>query len=414
MSVPDQLWPENLPLQAGRALEATAGHWLPAESLALYARWWQLETWLRQLAYVELRARDGRQWDQAVLAASGRQSQDAQFRHMASTDTENPLAYLDYSQLIDLIGRNWEQFERTLIRRSSWDSRQEELARIRHRIGHVRRPHEDDLNRVEQTLRDLEHGAFIACASYNQQAVPSAGEHDDAVTAGWIAQRHKVARLIDHADNQYDTSVVLKLSRRPWATTADNLAGAPGMLWHASFFMRNRHVDVSDFWHAASFAVARPLVLHLVADDPSNISLTFAAADDDQAVADAIGDAVETFLSESRYGRLEEDEERRWRRRARSTDYRVIHATGWNIVDETTIPVSMFGAGGGMTAAIRWLPRQVTRGASAVTRPGLPQAVQPPQPLPRLFAGTRHGNAQSACPNAGETARCGVSAISRQ
>lgn len=95
MSVPDELWPENLPLQAGRALEATAGHWLPAESLALYARWWQLETWLRQLAYVELRARDGRQWDQAVLAASGRQSQDAQFRHMASTDTENPLAYLD-------------------------------------------------------------------------------------------------------------------------------------------------------------------------------------------------------------------------------------------------------------------------------------------------------------------------------
>jgi hypothetical protein len=34
--------------------------------------------------------------------------------------------------------------------------------RIRHRIGHVRRPHDDDLNRVEQALRDLEHGAFVA------------------------------------------------------------------------------------------------------------------------------------------------------------------------------------------------------------------------------------------------------------
>lgn len=357
MSVPDQLWPENLPLQADRALEATVGHWLPAESLALYARWWQLETWLRQLAYVELRARDGREWGQAVLAAAGRQSQDAQFRHMAGTDAENPLAYLDYSQLIDLIGRNWEQFEPALIRRSSWDARQEELLRIRHRIGHVRRPHEDDLNRVEQTLRDLEQGAFIACASYNQQAAPSAGKHDDAVTTGWIAQRHRVARLIDHADNQYDTSVVIRLSRRPWAARPDNLAGAPGMLWHASFFMRSRHVDVSDFWHAGSFAVARPLVLHLVADDPSQISLTFAAAEDDQAVADAIGDALETFLSVSRHGYLEEDEERRWRRRALSADYRVIHATGWNIVDESTIPISVFGAGGGTTAAIRWLPR---------------------------------------------------------
>ena len=139
MSVPDQPWPENLPSQTDHALEATVGHWLPPESLALYARWWQLETWLRQLAYVELRARDGRQWDQAVRAASGRQSQDAQFRHMTSTDTENPLAYLDYSQLQDLIERNWAQFAPALIRQPSWAARQEELARIRHRIGHVRR-----------------------------------------------------------------------------------------------------------------------------------------------------------------------------------------------------------------------------------------------------------------------------------
>lgn len=332
VSVPGPLWPENLPLQAECALDATVGHWLPVESLALYARWWQLETWLRQLAYVELRARDGQQWDQAVLTASGRQSQDAQFRHLVSVDTENPLAYLDYSQLIDVIGRNWEQFEPVLIRRSSWDSRQEELLRIRHRIGHVRRPHEDDLNRIEQTLRDLEQGAFIACASYNRQTAPDTHDHADAVTTGWIAREHKVARLIDHADDQYDTSVVLRLSRRPWAGWPDSLGSASGMLWHASFFMRSRHVDVSDFWHAGSFAIARPLVLHLVADDPSHVSVTFAAADDDQAVADAIGDALETFFSVSRHGYLEEDKQRRWRQRALSTDYRVLHATCWNIV----------------------------------------------------------------------------------
>ena len=65
--------------------------------------------WLRQFVYVELRGRDGRQWEQLVRAASGRQSQDAQFRHMTSTGTENPLAYLDYPQLQDLIGRNWAQ-----------------------------------------------------------------------------------------------------------------------------------------------------------------------------------------------------------------------------------------------------------------------------------------------------------------
>lgn len=34
------------------------------------------------------------------------------------------------------------------------------------------------------------------------------------------------------------------------------------------------------------------------------------------AVADAIGDALETFFSVSRHGYLEEDKQRRWRRRA--------------------------------------------------------------------------------------------------
>ena len=225
--------------------------------------------------------------------------------------------------------------------------------RIRHRISHVRRPHDDDLNRVEQTLRDLEHGAFVACASYNQQTVPSPAKHSDAVTTGWIARRHQLARLIDHADNQYGTTVVIQTSRRPWAAWPDNLAGAPGVLWHASFFMRNRHVDASEFWHAGTFNRARPLVLHLVAD-PSHISLTFPAVDGGHAVADAIGDSIETFLAESSHGYLEQDEKRQWRRRALSTDYRVIHATGWNIIDETTIPISVFGAGGGLTAAVRW------------------------------------------------------------
>jgi hypothetical protein len=252
----------------------------------------------------------------------------------------------------------------------------------------VRRPHEDDLNRVEQTLRDLEQGAFIACASCNRQTAPDAGDHADAVTTGWIAREHKVARLIDHADNRYDTSVMSRLSRRPWAAWPDNLAGAAGILWHASFFMRSRHVDVSDFWHAAGFAVARPRVLHLVADDPSHVSVTFAAADDDQAVADAIGDALETFFSVSRHGYLEEDKQRRWRRRALSTDYRVIHATCWNIVDESTVPISMFGAGGGTTAAIRWLATSREEARSVMA---WPPSADLGRRLPHPFAGTPVG-----------------------
>lgn len=140
-----------------------------------------------------------------MRAASGRQCQDAKFSHMASTDTENPLAYLDYSQLRKVIEDNWAQFALTLIHRPAWDGRQEELARIRHRIGHMRRPHRDDLSRIEQTLRDLERGAFIACASYNKRTPPSADKYHDVVTAGWLRQEHRAATLIDHAARQYDT-----------------------------------------------------------------------------------------------------------------------------------------------------------------------------------------------------------------
>ena len=206
----------------------------------------------------------------------------------------------------------------------------------------MRRPHKDDLSRIEQTLRDLERGAFVACASYNAQTIPSADKNNDAVTVGWLREEHPTAKLIEHASRQYNTQLLLRASRRPWVMWPDSLANAAGTLWHVRFSMQNRRVDVSDLWNARSFAIVRSLAVHLVADDPTQISLTFAAADDDQAIADAIGDALETLLTVSRYGRPEEGEELQWQRRAIGADYRIINATGWNIVDETTIPISMF------------------------------------------------------------------------
>jgi hypothetical protein len=163
----------------------------------------------------------------------------------------------------------------------------------------MRIPHQDDLTRIEQTLRDLERGAFIACASYNSTIIPSADKQNDAVSFGWLRQNHPTARLIEHAADQYGTQLLLRAGRRPWAKWPDSMSNPAGILWHVSFLMRNRRVDVSDFWHARGFAIAKPLVVHLVADDPSMISLTFAAADDDQAIADAIGGALETLLSVS-------------------------------------------------------------------------------------------------------------------
>ena len=339
---------------AEAAVEAVVPHFMPAASLALYARWWQLETWLRELAYVELRASAGMQWGNLVKAAAGRQQADAAFRHMTGADNENPLAYLDYSQLVELFENNWALFEYALIERRAWQGRQKELTQIRHRIGHLRRPHPDDLGRLEQTLRDLERGTFIALASYNRRQEPSPDRHHDPVTDGWVRNRHSVARrLVSHAERQYDTTLIVRASRRPWAVWPTQLDGATGVLWHAEFIMRGRSVDARALWHDSSLVPVRPLCVHLVVDDPSHVGFTFSAADSGQDVADAIGAAFDAVLMVSR-ARVADEEWARLARRTRNLDFRVLHATGWNIVDDTTLPISNFGAGGGVEVAPEW------------------------------------------------------------
>jgi hypothetical protein len=87
---------DELPTALRRALDVALTHGMPAEALALYGRWWQLETWPRSLAYVELRVRDGVTWGDSLDArAAGRQARDQMHRYMASPDWEDPLTYLD-------------------------------------------------------------------------------------------------------------------------------------------------------------------------------------------------------------------------------------------------------------------------------------------------------------------------------
>ncbi|MFI0570903.1 MULTISPECIES: Swt1 family HEPN domain-containing protein [Streptomyces] len=342
------------------ALHAVVPNVMPEQSLALYARWWQLEAWLRELIYVELRALHGARWIDELRAASGRQSQDGAFSHMSTADSENPLAYLDYSQLLPIIDIHWDQLQYALLERKSWDGRQEELKRVRHRIGHIRRPHRDDLARIEQTLRDLERGAFIACASYNRRMAPRSGKFTDPVTTGWIAAEHPTAqRLIRHAEMQYGVSLDVEVSRRPWATWPNSLESVKGVLWHVDFFLRDRAVNVSALWNATRSI--RSLIVHLHVSDPHHAGFTFSAADDAKAISDAVGLCFDAVLHASRRGHgaqgITDMDDRvltEWRNRAESIDYRIMSRSGWYIVDESTIPISMFGAGGAVEILPNW------------------------------------------------------------
>jgi hypothetical protein len=77
---------------------------------------------------------------------------------MASADSEERLAYSDAGALFRLIDEQCEVLEPLLPPRRTWAGTTEQLLHLRHRNAHCRRPHGDDLSRIEQALRDLEAG----------------------------------------------------------------------------------------------------------------------------------------------------------------------------------------------------------------------------------------------------------------
>ena len=337
------------------ALRAAVAANMPPAALALYGRWWQLETWLRELVYVELRANFGVSWVSALNLDAPAEPEAVS--HMSGPDDPNPLAHLDYGDLLAVIDDHWDLLAYALIDRDAWRGRQSELMQIRSRIGCLRQPHTDDLNRLEQTLRDLERGAFIAYASYNDHRSPDPEVHTDPVTRGWIACEHDAAqRLYEHVDRQYG-GLRVRMSRRPWATRPVQLGdtGIPGILWHADVYLRDRSVDPAAIWADTHGKGIRDLLVHLRVDDPHHAGFTFSAADDAHTVADAIGRAFDAVLETAR-PRTRDDEEgyARFQRRARRLDHRVQSGTGWTIVNESTIPISNFGSGGGVSALPAW------------------------------------------------------------
>jgi hypothetical protein len=198
----------------------------------------------------------------------------------------------------------------------------------------------------------LERGAFIALASYNRRFVPDGGEHP--VTVGWLEGHHPTARrLLDHADRQYETNLRLQVSRRPWRASERVGDPAGGFLWHADFIMRGRTVDPASLWRDSYLTAVRPLLVHLVTDGPWHVGFTFSGADAGDQIADAIGHAFDAVLTVSRLGAGDGQAHRR-SAGGRHLDFRILEGSGWNIVHDSTVPISIFGAGGGVQQAPDW------------------------------------------------------------
>jgi hypothetical protein len=273
----------------------------PEEALRFFSRWWQLETYLRELTYTELRCRFGLAYTEQLDPQSRRQAErDRVNDYMASADAEDPLAYVDAGRLLGLISEHWELFAQTLLPRRRWEPNIELLRELRNRVSHCRRPHSQDLPRLDMLLGDLERGAQRFFASYTDTGW--AFSRKDPVARAWLSGKHPDACLIEHAERQYTTRMHLKLSRRPWAADPERrpVSGEPGYLWHVVWILEGRELAPRTLWSRLSeMPEVEKSVVHLLFPNPFQVGVTLASVEDPQATNETIARLFEAVLEES-------------------------------------------------------------------------------------------------------------------
>ncbi|MCJ7631351.1 Swt1 family HEPN domain-containing protein [Candidatus Bathyarchaeota archaeon] len=220
--------------------------YIPSSMLLTYARLWQLETWLRHMVYVELKARDGDRWSDGICSADKPRKADKSLTHMPTPETE-AVSYIYFSELMKLISENWKLFSAYLLPENIWNAKIEELSQIRNRIAHFRKGHSDDLQRVKQLLRDIDKGFWLFCTSYNDTN-PVLPQNEDAVTSEFIEldpfpytqlEEGKWGR-VGSAPPEMKFMVTIEIVKRLWADPAPHVDGSQGYLYDACISARHQ------------------------------------------------------------------------------------------------------------------------------------------------------------------------------
>lgn len=216
----------------------------------IYARLWEFETWLRRMVYIELRAKRGDEWKQGLKPVSEAFEADKALTHMGTSE-QNDFSYAQLYQLLDLIENNWHCFENYFPPKKLWKAKTHEISQIRNRIAHFRTSHPDDLQRVEQFLRDIDQGFWKFCTSYNEK-VPALPQSTDPVTEHflhldplpWGEIEPKNWARVGQVNRSLVVGLEVNKSYRPWfdanATNADN----SGIFYDLSLLSLDRKFDV--------------------------------------------------------------------------------------------------------------------------------------------------------------------------
>jgi hypothetical protein len=223
------------------------------QSLILYARLWQLERWLREMVYVELKVKKGASWINFNKTKRTYEA-DKELTHIPTAD-QNPLNYTTFSDLTKLIGNNWDLFSTYLPPQVNWNVKIEEIVHIRNRVAHFRQGHSDDLDRLIQLMRDIDLGFWKFCTDYNDMQ-PILPPDSDPVSKKYIHLDPFSFKEV--APNEWaqvgsapaGLAYVLKVNslKRTWAQNTATIDGVPGYLYDVTVVVRgNRQLDYAKF-----------------------------------------------------------------------------------------------------------------------------------------------------------------------
>ena len=251
----------------------------------------QLETWLREMVYLELKAHFGCEWwtkaDQALKRGKTRGipgekslKADKKYPHM-STPENDPLWYLAFDSLLKIIfdRKLWVRFEVYLTNKKLLRAKFDEIKPIRHRIAHFRSLHTRDLARLEALMSALDQGFWRFCTSYNRKFYFSSNFRKDPI------HRHLTMQNID-AQLFYSVRKSAKIRR------GSMILPRKGRVYDVIFptHHRQRFLDYADIL-AATKSLHRNVV-HIMLDGFQQIlRVTFPAVED----PDILNQVIETF-----------------------------------------------------------------------------------------------------------------------
>lgn len=270
---------------------------LPAERLSTYARLWQFETWLRAMAYVELRACYGDDWESHLRGYTPvPYDEDRKLSHMPTRETL-PTSYMQLGGLLKTISCEWQLFEPYLPPKSIWDAKLLEVRQIRHRVAHFRLGQRYDASRVEQLLRDVDQGFWRFCTSYNSDWPVLPPSKDPVIKSflhldpfPWTERKPKHWASMGRADPDLVVSASFNVVRRPWLKTpsTEHVVGSAGYLYDLTLAARDRReFDYSRFLESTEHLHLS--VCHICLDNIfSSVRVTIPAVLGEKSVTDIV------------------------------------------------------------------------------------------------------------------------------